>query len=71
MINPFNDCVYDKGRWKIYRQEQVAPERAVGVLMPKDNWSRHFARVIAETVKRIKNKDSNAAVLRSSYGLRP
>jgi len=53
MINPFNDCVYDKGRWKIYRQEQVAPERAVGVLMPKDNWSRHFARVIAETVKRI------------------
>ena len=35
MINPFNDCVYDKGRWKIYR---------------------HFSRVIAETVKRIKNK---------------
>jgi len=42
----------------------------VGGMMP-GNWSRHFARVIAETVKRIKNKDSNAAVLRISYGLRP
>jgi len=26
----------------------------------KKNYDRHFARVIAETVKRIKNKDSNA-----------
>ena len=32
MINPFNDCVYDKGRWKIYRQDAGMGEHDYCVL---------------------------------------
>jgi len=32
MINPFNDCVYDNGRWKIYRQDAGMGEHDYCVL---------------------------------------
>ena len=32
MIDCFNDCVYDKGRWKIYRQDAGMGEKDYCVL---------------------------------------
>ena len=58
-IQQIEDAEYHYDDFKVY---PYCPESTPG------NWSRHFARIIRETLKRMKNKDSNAAVLRISYG---
>jgi len=50
MINPFNDCVYDKGRWKIYRQDAGMGEHDYCVLRNGEFFCRTDHEDIAHLV---------------------
>ena len=55
MINPFNDCVYDKGRWKIYRQDAGMGEHDYCVLRNGEFFCRteqeDTARLVVDAVE--------------------
>ena len=55
MIDCFNDCVYDKGRWKIYRQDAGMGEHDYCVLRNGEFFCRteheDTARLVVDAVE--------------------